>query len=53
VGDLIRFNDYAVKKVFAVFITCSGEWELTDISGTVESDLSDNSGSVEGEGADI
>jgi hypothetical protein len=52
-GDLIRFNDYAVKKVFAVFITCSGEWELTDISGTVESDLSDNSGSVEGEGADI
>ena len=38
-GDLIRFNDYAVKKVFAVFITCSGEWELTDISGTVESDL--------------
>jgi hypothetical protein len=38
-GDLIRFQDYKVKKAFAVFITCNGEWELTDISGTFESKL--------------
>ena len=50
-GDLIRFRDYAVKKAFAVFITCNGEWDLTDISKTVESDLSDNSGGVRSEGA--
>jgi hypothetical protein len=39
---LIKFRDYAVKKAFAVFITCNEEWELTDISKTFESDLLDN-----------
>jgi len=43
-GDLTKFRDYAVKKAFAVFITCNGEWELTDISKTV------NSGGAEIEG---
>jgi hypothetical protein len=51
-GDFVKFQDYAVKKAFAVFITCNEEWELTDISKTVESDLSDNSGGVGGEGAE-
>jgi hypothetical protein len=39
-GDLIKFQDYAVKKAFAVFITSNEEWELTDISKTVESEIS-------------
>ena len=41
-GDLIKFQDYAVKKAFAVFITCNEEWELTDISKTVESEINRN-----------
>lgn len=48
--DLLKFRDYTVKKAFAVFITCNGEWELTDISKTVESDLSDNSVGIGSEG---
>jgi hypothetical protein len=36
-GPLNKFKDYKVKKAFAVFITCNGKWELTDISRTVES----------------
>jgi len=37
--DLMKFRDYAVKKAFAVFITCNEEWELMDISKTVESEI--------------
>jgi hypothetical protein len=51
-GDVVRFQNYAVKKAFGVFITVDGEWELTDISETFESDLSDNSGCVGSEGAE-
>ena len=36
-GPLNKFQDYKFKKAFAVFITCNGEWELTDISKTIES----------------
>ena len=38
-GDLIKFQDYKIKKAFAVFITCNGEWELMDISKTFESGI--------------
>ena len=49
-GDLIKFQDYAVKKAFAVFITCNEEWELTNISKTVENNLLDNSEGAKIEG---
>lgn len=36
---MVEFQLYAVKKAFAVFITVDGEWNLTDISKTFESDI--------------
>jgi len=38
-SDLVRFQNYIVKKAFGVFITVDGEWNLTDISKTFESEL--------------